>query len=270
MIPEWNKISEKYSSIIVTSGETDQVVRSMSYKEVAGGHQWMAYITGMGCALSATIGAFISTSNDPLKATVDALTLWGIAAKHAHRASNGPREPLLETFWTACINSLKNQFPELEICINSAAMYQFPNSSLYLVINPEQCKFGSVVETALNAVKGGVTTIQIRSKTMNDQDFVETTANLVRELACFHVPVIVNDRVEAVTAANASGVHLGQEDASVTDARDTLGKQRIIGLTVRSLEEANNAPLDLIDYISIGGVFRTTSKENHDPPIGTG
>ena len=147
-------------------------------------------------------------------------------------------------------------------------MHQFPNSSLYLVINPEQCKFGSVVETALNAVKGGVTTIQVRSKAMNDQDFVETTANLVRELACFHVPVIVNDRVEAVTAANASGVHLGQEDASVTDARDTLGNQCIIGLTVRSLEEAANAPLDLIDYISIGGVFRTTSKENHDTPIG--
>ncbi len=175
---------------------------------------------------------------------------------------------MLETFWTACIDSLKNQFPELEICINSAAMHQFPNSSLYLVINPEQCKFGSVVETALNAVKGGVTTIQVRSKAMNDQDFVETTANLVRELACFHVPVIVNDRVEAVTAANASGVHLGQEDASVIDARDTLGNQRIIGLTVRSLEEAADAPLDLIDYISIGGVFRTASKENHDPPIG--
>ena len=147
-------------------------------------------------------------------------------------------------------------------------MHQFPNSSLYLVINPEQCKFESVVETALNAVKGGVTTIQVRSKAMNDQDFVETTANLVRELACFHVPVIVNDRVEAVTATNASGVHLGQEDASVIDTRDTLGNQRIIGLTVRSLEEAANAPLDLIDYISIGGVFRTTSKENHDPPIG--
>ncbi len=84
------QISEKYSSIIVTSGETDRVVRSMSYKEVAAGHQWMAHITGMGCALSATIGAFISTSNDHLKATVDALTLWGIAAEHAHRASNGP------------------------------------------------------------------------------------------------------------------------------------------------------------------------------------
>lgn len=140
--------------------------------------------------------------------------------------------------------------------------------SLYLVVNPEQCVFGNVADTVCEAVQGGVTAVQIRSKSLNSENFIKLVDETVKNLASDTVPVIVNDRIDVATATKASGVHLGQEDTSVLQARQTIGTTSIIGLTVRSIQEAEDAPLDCLDYISIGGVFATQSKQNPDPPIG--
>lgn len=140
--------------------------------------------------------------------------------------------------------------------------------SLYLVVNPEQCVSGSVVDTVREAIQGGVTVVQIRSKSLNTEDFINLVDETVKNLNSDAVPVIVNDRTDVATAAKASGVHLGQEDTSVQQVRQAIGTNSIIGLTVRSIQEAKDAPLDLLDYISIGGVFATQSKQNPDPPIG--
>ena len=140
--------------------------------------------------------------------------------------------------------------------------------SLYLVVNPEQCVFGNVADTVCEAVQGGVTAVQIRSKSLNSENFIKLVDETVKNLASDTVPVIVNDRIDVATATKASGVHLGQEDTSVLQARQIIGTTSIIGLTVRSIQEAEDAPLDWLDYISIGGVFATQSKQNPDPPIG--
>lgn len=140
--------------------------------------------------------------------------------------------------------------------------------SLYLVVNPEQCVSGSVVDTVREAIQGGVTVVQIRSKSLNTEDFIKLVDETVKNLNSDAVPVIVNDRTDVATATKASGVHLGQEDTSVQQVRQAIGTNSIIGLTVRSIQEAKDAPLDLLDYISIGGVFATQSKQNPDPPIG--
>ena len=140
--------------------------------------------------------------------------------------------------------------------------------SLYLVANPEQCISRSVADTVCGAVQGGVTAVQIRSKSLNTKDFINLVDETVQILASDAIPVIVNDRIDVATATKASGVHLGQEDISVSQARQAIGTTSIIGLTVRSVQEAEDAPLDLLDYISIGGVFATQSKQNPDPPIG--
>ena len=140
--------------------------------------------------------------------------------------------------------------------------------SLYLVVNPEQCVSGSVVDTVREAVQGGVTMVQIRSKSLNTEDFINLVDETVKNLDSDAVPVIVNDRIEVATATKASGVHLGQEDISVPQAQHATGTTSIIGLTVRSLQEAEDAPIELLDYISVGGVFATQSKQNPDTPIG--
>jgi thiamine-phosphate pyrophosphorylase len=82
------------------------------------------------------------------------------------------------------------------------------------------------------------------------------------------VPVLVNDRVDVALAAGADGVHVGQDDMPAADARRLLGPSAVIGLSVKTLAEAETAPLEALDYVCVGGVFATTSKDNVKAPIG--
>jgi len=82
------------------------------------------------------------------------------------------------------------------------------------------------------------------------------------------VPLLINDRVDVALAAEADGVHIGQDDMAAEDARLLLGRNAIIGLSIKSVAQAQAAPLEHLDYVAIGGVFATTSKGNTDPPIG--
>ena len=140
--------------------------------------------------------------------------------------------------------------------------------SLYLVINPHQCANSDPVKTALQAVQGGVTAVQIRCKTEDDGKYAKIVEEVVLGLPCPNIPVFVNDKINVALTAGVFSVHLGQDDVPVTEARRILGTNALIGLTVRSMSEAEKAPLHDIDYVSIGGVFETRSKNNPDDPIG--
>jgi thiamine-phosphate pyrophosphorylase len=97
---------------------------------------------------------------------------------------------------------------------------------------------------------------------------VEKAHAIKRTLAPFSIPLLINDRIDVALAASADGVHVGQDDMSVEDARRLLGPNAIIGLSIKTLAQAEAAPVDLLNYVGIGGVFATTSKDNPDPPIG--
>jgi thiamine-phosphate pyrophosphorylase len=97
---------------------------------------------------------------------------------------------------------------------------------------------------------------------------VEAARAIKRSLAPLGVPLLVNDRVDVALAAHADGVHLGQDDMTVEDARLLLGTNAIIGLSVKTRDQAERVPIEHVDYVCIGGVFATSSKDNPDPPIG--
>jgi thiamine-phosphate pyrophosphorylase len=84
------------------------------------------------------------------------------------------------------------------------------------------------------------------------------------------VPLLINDRVDVALASNADGVHIGWDDMEAADARRLLGKSAIIGLSLKTVMQAQTAPLDHLDYVAVGGVFATRSKDNPDPPVGLG
>ena len=84
----------------------------------------------------------------------------------------------------------------------------------------------------------------------------------------FSQSFVVNDRVDVALAADADGVHIGPDDMTVADARRLLGPGAIIGLSIKSVAEAEAAPVELIDYVGSGGVYVTLSKEQKKPPIG--
>lgn len=93
-------------------------------------------------------------------------------------------------------------------------------------------------------------------------------ARQVRAAAAGRVPVVVNDRVDVALAAQADGVHLGQDDMAVVDAR-RVWLRAILGLTLKSVAQAHAAPLQQLDYVCVGGVYATVSKKNPDAPVGS-
>jgi thiamine-phosphate pyrophosphorylase len=139
---------------------------------------------------------------------------------------------------------------------------------LYALVDPERAGGRDLAELAWLLARGGATLVQLRDKQGSTQAMVETARAIREKLAPLGVPFLVNDRADVAFAAGADGVHLGQDDMAVEDARRLLGPHAVIGLSVKTLEQAARAPIGHLDYVCIGGVFATSSKDNPDPPIG--
>jgi thiamine-phosphate pyrophosphorylase len=139
---------------------------------------------------------------------------------------------------------------------------------LNAIVDPERAGGRSLAELARLCAEGGATLIQLRDKVSETRDMVEEAREIKRALAPFAVPFVVNDRIDVALAAKADGVHIGPDDMAVEDARALLGRGAIIGLSIKSVKEAEAAPLDLIDYVGSGGVYVTLSKEQKNKPIG--
>ncbi len=139
---------------------------------------------------------------------------------------------------------------------------------LYAIVDPDTAGGHAPAELAGLAVQGGATLVQLRDKTRGTRAFVATARATKAALAPFGVPLVINDRVDVALAAGADGVHVGQDDMEAQDARRLLGPHAIVGLTVKNVGHVQAASVELIDYVGIGGVFATGSKDNPDPPIG--
>ncbi len=125
----------------------------------------------------------------------------------------------------------------------------------------------SVEETARLVVDGGADAIQLREKSISDGEF-KSLAGEVRDITTREGALLfINDRVHVAREVNADGVHLGQQDMSVLEARDIIGNEKIIGVSTHSIIQARQAQKDGADYIAIGPIYPTSTKE-HEPSIG--
>ena len=138
---------------------------------------------------------------------------------------------------------------------------------LYALADPAVSGGRSLADLAAR-IAGSATLVQLRDKHGSTKVMMEEARALIGVLAPLDIPLLINDRVDVALAAEADGVHIGQDDMSAADARLLLGKTAIIGLSVKTLAQAHEAPLDLLDYVAIGGVYGTTSKDNTSAPIG--
>jgi thiamine-phosphate pyrophosphorylase len=143
-----------------------------------------------------------------------------------------------------------------------------PDLRLYAIVDPERAGGRELSDLASLVAGGGATLVQLRDKRRDTRPMVEAARAIKAKLKPVRVPLLINDRVDVALAAAADGVHLGQDDMAIADARRLLPSHAIIGLSVKTLAQAEAAPVDLLDYAAIGGVFATASKDNPDPPIG--
>ena len=139
---------------------------------------------------------------------------------------------------------------------------------LYALVDPQRAGGYSLADLAAKVVQGGATLVQLRDKLGGTRDMVERARAIKAALAGSGVPLLINDRVDVALAAGAAGVHVGWDDMEPKDARALLGPKAIIGLSINSAERARAAPLDLIDYVAVGAVYATSSKDNPNPPKG--
>ena len=138
---------------------------------------------------------------------------------------------------------------------------------LYALVDPEVSGGRPLAELA-QRIADSATLVQLRDKHRSTRVMMEEARVLRAVLEPKGVPLLITDRVDVALAAEADGVHIGQDDMSPGDARLLLGRAAIIGLSVKTVDQARTVPLDLLNYVAIGGVYGTTSKDNTDPPIG--
>jgi thiamine-phosphate pyrophosphorylase len=138
---------------------------------------------------------------------------------------------------------------------------------LYALLDPAVAGGRSLAALAASIVESA-TLVQLRDKHGSTRKMIEEARELRTVLEPRNIPLLINDRVDVALAAEADGVHIGQDDMAPKDARLLLGRRAIIGLSVKTVSQAKAAPLDLLDYVAVGGVYGTTSKDNTAAPIG--
>ena len=124
-------------------------------------------------------------------------------------------------------------------------------------------------DCACQLVDAGVRLLQYRNKTASSRDLLKSSKRLSAELMPRRVTFIVNDRADVVALAGASGVHVGQEDLGVEEARGVVGRSGLVGISTHNRAQFEQAAATSADYIAVGPIFSTSTKSNPDPVVGT-
>ena len=141
---------------------------------------------------------------------------------------------------------------------------------LYPILVPSRIGAGTLAEIcdfAEELAGGGATLIQLREKNSSAKEILRV-ARALRRVLPSEVALILNDRADLALAAAAEGVHVGQDDIPADSARRIVGPDRIVGLSTHNPEQVREADTTKADYVAVGPVFATVSKDNPDPVIG--
>lgn len=134
------------------------------------------------------------------------------------------------------------------------------DTTLYLVTDSSYHTEETFLRTVEEALKGGVTLVQLREKERSARDYLRL-ARRVKELTdWYQVPLLIDDRVDVAAAADAAGVHVGQSDIPAAEARKILGPDKIVGATAKTVEQAVEAYQQGADYLGVGAIYPTTTK----------
>lgn len=135
---------------------------------------------------------------------------------------------------------------------------------LYVVTDRAWTGNKTLYEQIKEALENGVTCVQLREKNLDEASFIEEAKKISVLCRQYNTPFIVNDNVNVAIASNADGIHIGQDDMGLKDVRKIVGENMIIGISAHTVEEAKFAQENGADYIGIGAVFETSTKNDVD------
>jgi thiamine-phosphate pyrophosphorylase len=139
---------------------------------------------------------------------------------------------------------------------------------LYIVTDRQQTAGRSLEEILVAAAQGGAGAVQLREKDLSARELYALGARLQEALAPYHVPLLINDRLDVALALDAAGVHLAGHSLPTAQARRVLGPHKLLGVSTHSVEEAQQAAAEGADFVVFGPVFATPSKLAYGPPQG--
>ena len=148
----------------------------------------------------------------------------------------------------------------------------FNKPSVYFIMGTQNVSGKNPLSILEEALKGGISHFQLREKgagALQGQDLLEFAEKCRNLCADYEVPFLINDDVELAIAVDADGIHIGQEDMDCGQARTLIGKEKMLGVSVHSLEEAKIAIDAGADYLGMGPVYGTRSKSDAKRPAGT-
>ncbi|NSW89713.1 MAG: thiamine phosphate synthase [Firmicutes bacterium] len=137
-----------------------------------------------------------------------------------------------------------------------------PDYTLYLVTERHLLRNISIEKAVEQAILGGVTIVQLREKDVSTLEFYNIALKVKGITDKYNIPLIINDRLDIALAVDAAGLHVGQTDMPAKVARTLLGRDKILGVSATTLNEALQAEEDGADYIGVGAVFVTDTKKD--------
>ena len=163
----------------------------------------------------------------------------------------------MTVYFLVCVSSLMKADTE-----RMSTIFKYP--PLYLITDTRISGL-SHIQIVRRAIDAGIRTIQMREKHLSKKDMYKAAISIRDITLKRNALFIVNDYVDLALAVNADGVHLGQDDMSVKEARKIMGKRKLIGISTHSLDQANKAQDGGADYIGFGPIFHTATKDAGTP-----
>lgn len=139
--------------------------------------------------------------------------------------------------------------------------------SMYLVTDRDILSGRDLNKAVEESILGGTTIVQLREKHISDEEFLKIARELKKITDKYNIPFIINDNIEIAKLVDATGVHIGQSDNDLKYARKILGQDKIIGVSVGNIKEARLAEEGGADYVGIGTIFFTTTKDDINKPL---
>ena len=136
--------------------------------------------------------------------------------------------------------------------------------TLYLVTDRQLMSCDSLTEAVEQAILGGCTMIQLREKELSSLEFYNQAVAVKQVTDKYHIPLIINDRIDIAMAVQATGVHIGQHDLPAAAVRKVIGENKLLGVSASSIAEAIQAQQDGADYLGVGAMFPTGTKTDAD------
>ncbi|SHM19101.1 thiamine-phosphate diphosphorylase [Caldanaerovirga acetigignens] len=136
--------------------------------------------------------------------------------------------------------------------------------SLYAITERSYIGKRNLVDAVEEAIKAGITVLQLREKDITSREFYHLALQLRELTKAYRIPFIINDRVDIALAVDADGVHVGQEDLPADVVRKIIGKEKILGVSAKTIEEAIKAENDGADYLGVGAIFPSPTKPSSE------